>query len=304
MKERLPVIVLTGFLGSGKTTRLRHWLQTPALQSAVLIINELGEVGVDQQTLRGMTEQTRLLANQCVCCTGLAGLEDVLEELKWRILNKTQAAPPCLIIETTGIADPAPILYSLKNTLAHDYELRACICCLAADTAAVILASDPIARQQLDAASQILITKADIAPAEAACLMQSLQTRYPHCPITLDQLDPHTLRSWTRSAAPPRQPLSEAPTADTQTKPPAHHAHYQSWFEPIGAGLSRSALIIAMHRLLEQNGYTHTRLKGFVQLDDQRFYRVEHAPASRRIDLEHVEQAQGPTGVTLIRALN
>ena len=103
--NRIPVYLLTGYLGSGKTSLLKAWLGQDAFKDAALVINELGEVGLDNQLLRGATESAALVASACVCCTGLPGLAEALEDLFWARLERRMPRFPNLVIETTGLAE-------------------------------------------------------------------------------------------------------------------------------------------------------------------------------------------------------
>ena len=113
LDKRIPVYLLTGYLGSGKTSLLKAWLGQDAFKDAALVINELGEVGLDNQLLSGATESAALVASACVCCTGLPGLAEALEDLFWARLERRMPRFPNLVIETTGLAEPGPVAEAL-----------------------------------------------------------------------------------------------------------------------------------------------------------------------------------------------
>ena len=123
--ELTPIIVLTGFLGSGKTTLLNRLLKHPALGDAAVLINEFGEVGIDHQLVEAVDESTVLLSSGCLCCT----IRDDLKQAILEVHDKRSRGlvPPYrrMIVETTGLADPAPILATLMNdvSLRHHYRL-------------------------------------------------------------------------------------------------------------------------------------------------------------------------------------
>ena len=123
--ELTPIIVLTGFLGSGKTTLLNRLLKHPALGDAAVLINEFGEVGIDHQLVEAVDESTVLLSSGCLCCT----IRDDLKQAILEVHDKRARGlvPPYrrMIVETTGLADPAPILATLMNdvSLRHHYRL-------------------------------------------------------------------------------------------------------------------------------------------------------------------------------------
>src|ERR1044071_6595335 len=108
--SRLPVTVLTGFLGSGKTTMLSRLLRDPGFTRTAVIINEFGEVGLDHELLEQSQEELVLLSNGCICCTVRGDLVSTLMGIDAR---RGEVEIDRVVIETTGLADPAPILHSL-----------------------------------------------------------------------------------------------------------------------------------------------------------------------------------------------
>lgn len=164
MIDRIPVYLLTGFLGSGKTTLLKRWLQQPLLCNAALIVNEIGAVGLDHATLGYASEASALLADACVCCTGLPGLHEALENLFWARLHRSMPRFNAVVIETTGLADPSALIGSLKTQpfVSERYELAGVVTTLGAPTAQETLAEFAEARAQLDAAGAIVVTKTDL----------------------------------------------------------------------------------------------------------------------------------------------
>ena len=124
-----PVIVVTGFLGSGKTTLLNHMLRHPSLADAAVLVNEFGAVGLDHFLVEAMDENTVLLESGCLCCTIRGDLKDSIIDLNSR--RARGEIPPYrrLIVETTGLADPAPILFTLSadTVLKHHYRLGSVI---------------------------------------------------------------------------------------------------------------------------------------------------------------------------------
>ncbi|MES2052627.1 MAG: GTP-binding protein, partial [Pseudomonadota bacterium] len=113
MTKAIPVTVLTGFLGSGKTTVLAQLLKNPKLEKTAIIVNEFGEVGLDHDLLERSDEDLILLANGCVCCTVRGDLIEAFQKLEAQRLANTGRAFDRVIIETTGLADPAPILHTM-----------------------------------------------------------------------------------------------------------------------------------------------------------------------------------------------
>ena len=121
----IPVALITGYLGSGKTTLISRLLSHPAMGETAVIVNELGEVGIDHHLLRRVDERTVLLSSGCLCCTLRGDLADELRDLLDR--RQTGEIPPFrrVVVETTGLADPTPIVNTLLSEpmLRHQYAL-------------------------------------------------------------------------------------------------------------------------------------------------------------------------------------
>ena len=165
MAERLPVVLVTGFLGSGKTTLLSRLLHQPELGETAVIVNELGEVGIDHHLLRQVDERTVLLGNGCLCCT-LRG--DLADELRDLLSRRTRGEiPPFrqVVIETTGLADPAPVLNTLlaEPVVMHHFEPGAVIATVDALNGSRQLDSEPETLKQVLVADRLVVTKADVA---------------------------------------------------------------------------------------------------------------------------------------------
>ena len=126
---KTPVVLVTGFLGSGKTTLISELLARPELGETAVIVNELGEVGIDHHLLRRVDERTVLLASGCVCCALRGDLADELRDL----LDRRDAGEiprfRRVVVETTGVADPTPIVNTLLSDplVPHHYTLDAVV---------------------------------------------------------------------------------------------------------------------------------------------------------------------------------
>ena len=165
---RLPVTLLTGFLGSGKTTLLARLVRHPAMAGAAVVINELGEIGIDHDLLTVSSENIALLANGCICCSVRTDLQATLRDLFAR--RKVGELPDFdrVIIETTGLADPAPVVQTLASDtlLAAQFRLDGLVTLVDAVNAATQLASYAEPARQIALADRVLITKSDIATPE------------------------------------------------------------------------------------------------------------------------------------------
>jgi G3E family GTPase len=155
----VPVTILTGFLGSGKTTVLNHLLRQPALADTVVIVNEFGAVGLDHLLIEQAIEDAVLLKNGCICCTVRGDIADTLDEI-----------PPFrrIAIETTGLADPAPVAHALLAEPGARYACRldGIVTTVDALHGPMQLERQSEARRQVAMADRILLTKTDLASPE------------------------------------------------------------------------------------------------------------------------------------------
>jgi len=177
--DRIPVILLTGFLGSGKTTVLQHLLQTEAFADTALVINELGDVAVDQELVRGASETMRLLENGCICCGRSNDLAATLGELFWDRLHRRVPRFARVVIESTGLADPGPVLDTLAADplVAERFAWQGVVCTVDATEAARTLDKRPESARQVAMADVLLVTKRDRAePSRIAELQRTLRT--------------------------------------------------------------------------------------------------------------------------------
>jgi len=187
MDKRIPVTLLTGFLGSGKTTLLNQLLHHPHMKDTAVIINEIGEAGLDQifanthlaKNLESehIADNTVLLDSGCLCCSLKNELADTMRDLYFK--RDLQAVPKFnrLVIETTGMADPGPILANLMNepVIESVYQLDAVIVTIDATYGTTQLDEEIEALKQVAVADVLLITKSDIATqAQVATLQEKL----------------------------------------------------------------------------------------------------------------------------------
>jgi G3E family GTPase len=185
--EAIPVTVLTGFLGSGKTTILAHLLKNPLLKKTAIIINEFGEVGLDHELLESASEDLVLLANGCVCCTVRGDLITAFEKLNAQRASDPGFAIDRVLIETTGLADPAPILHTILSepTVTAHYRLEQVIATVDAVNGMSTLDQHQEAVKQAAVADRLLLTKVDlVSPERMSALRTRLSALNPAAPVT------------------------------------------------------------------------------------------------------------------------
>jgi G3E family GTPase len=167
---RLPVTVVTGFLGAGKTTLVKHFLQTPEGHGTAVLVNEFGQEGIDDVLLRDSTDKTTLLGNGCLCCNFRSDLQNALHRMV--VDRERGVVPPFgrVLIETSGLADPSPILttFATDRALGAEFFVEAVITVIAAGDGRKTTAKYAEARRQIMLADRIVISKSDIADEDAA----------------------------------------------------------------------------------------------------------------------------------------
>jgi G3E family GTPase len=183
---KCPVTIVTGFLGSGKTTLLARLLAEPSMGNVAVLVNEFGKVGLDHHLLRQINERTILLGNGCACCTIRDDLVKTLLDLFAMDERRDIPRLERVIIETSGLADPAPILYTIlaDPVLQHHFWIDRIITTVDAINGHFHLDRHPESLKQVAIADNIIVTKTDIASGqEVDDLMARLHTLNPSAHI-------------------------------------------------------------------------------------------------------------------------
>ncbi|ODS58432.1 MAG: ATP-binding protein [Agrobacterium sp. SCN 61-19] len=186
-QSRIPVSILTGFLGAGKSTLLNRLLKDPAMRDAAVIINEFGEVGIDHLLVETSNDAVVELADGCLCCTVRGELVDTLAELIDGMQTGKVKPLSRVVIETTGLADPAPVMQSVMGhpSIAQHFDLDGVVTVVDAVNGLSTIDAYPEAYKQVAVADRLILTKKTLADeAAVSAITQRLRMLNPRAPIT------------------------------------------------------------------------------------------------------------------------
>lgn len=293
MDKRIPVTLLTGFLGSGKTTLLNKLLHHPSMKDTAIIINELGDAGLDQvfansnlaQNIENehIADNTVLLSSGCLCCTLKNELADTMRDLFFK--RALQAIPEFkrLVIETTGMADPGPILANLMNepVIESTYHLDAVVVTIDSVYGLQQISDNAEALKQAAVADVLVLTKTDLASDEQiSALKEKLITINPGATqhkVLYGELDPAFVidvglfdiatkqpepQRWLRAPYKPKQPKGTLPQS-------VHDDEIVSFTVTMPSPLKWSQLKPHLLKFCQNYGKNLLRLKGIIYADDQ-----------------------------------
>ncbi len=299
--RRLPVSVLTGFLGSGKTTVLNHLIQQPALSRTLVLINEFGEIGLDHDLVTYSKDDVVIeMSSGCLCCTIRGDLAKTLREAPGRFARRGELWFDRVVIETTGLADPPPILHTLMNEpdVAWRYRLDGVI-----STVDAVNGGDTLDRQiesvkQAAMADRLLITKADLVdPDTLRRLQDRLRALNPAAPQIIAEkgsadpallfdaglYDPKTkslnVQNWLKAEAYAESHEHEHGTAGhghthqhdhthQHNDVNRHDAHIKAFCLTIDEPIHGDALDLWLEALLLLRGADFLRTKGIINVVD------------------------------------
>ncbi len=258
-----PVTVLTGFLGSGKTTLLRHVLADPVLAGTAVIVNEFGEVGLDHDLIESADEDLVALSTGCLCCAVRGDLTRTIADLLER-RAAGEIAFERFVVETSGLADPAPIVQALAldNDLRGKVELARILVTLDAVNGPDVLAQYREAQKQAAFADAIVLTKADLAPeGDAQKSAHALNPQAEFLTADYGKLDPRALLPAADPAGALARWLDLAGEGEAEHTPGINSVSLVR-NEPVPA----IALTLFLEALAEVCGPDLLRIKGLVQI--------------------------------------
>ena len=276
-----PVNVITGFLGSGKTTLLQRLLASPKLANTAVLINEFGEVSLDHLMLDMVDQETVILESGCVCCTIRGDLADAIRELHSKRERGLIPAFDRLAIETTGLADPAPIVSTLlaEPVISHHFRLGNIITTIDAINAELHLRNNEESVKQAAIADRLVLTKGDLADAKTVALAkEALAKLNPSAPVIDAQeepFDPDVLM-----ASDVYDPEAKMAEVARWLAPQQHHGHaherqshhsddIETFSLIVDEPVDWTAFGIWLTMLLHRHGEQVLRVKGILNVEGQ-----------------------------------
>jgi G3E family GTPase len=258
--RRTSIHLLTGFLGSGKTSLLQHYLRTPSGADTAVLINEFGEIGLDHRLVAAGTAGVQLVEGGCLCCavSGVLG-----ESLRLLLAERKRTDRPFsdLVIETAGLAYPEPILNTIRSDYALNEYLRigTVVTVVDAVTAEQSFARHPEAVRQATVADRIVVTKADLVPPnQVTRVIQHVRSLNPFADIVVAG----TLE-FRRSAL--FDAASERRETCSSEEVPTHRSTYRTFALAIEQPLDWARFSLWLAALLNRHGRSLLRFKAILE---------------------------------------
>ena len=283
--------LLTGFLGAGKTTLLNTLLWQKAFEDAAVFINEFGDVGVDHLLVEKIDEEVLLLDSGCICCSMRGDLPKALRDLFNRAQRKQIPVPKRVIIETTGIADPAPVIYTLLSDhfTAERFRLDGVVTVIAATHGVDQIESNVEALKQVVMADRMVISKCDLADAQqleqlairlaslnptAAQLQSSKGSIAAADIVDIGLYDPASktpdVAAWLAEARVGEQAsLRRLSYGKHAPRAPVHNSEVESFVITFDAPLAWGGVSTTLDTLLQGHGEQILRIKGLVNIQGE-----------------------------------
>jgi G3E family GTPase len=263
----IPVAIVTGFLGSGKTTLISRILRDPAFARTAVIVNEFGEIGLDHELIAGSDETLLALTTGCLCCAVRSDLVTTLLNLQRR-REAGEIAYDRVLIETSGLADPAPILHALMTDrdIAQQHAIDGIVTVIDALHGVATLDRHPEARRQAALADNLLLSKTDLA-SPSLTLRDRLAALNPGAQQHLARdIAPSGLFTGTSAAT------RFATLPDQPGRSPFTRAHHTGGIEAFALRRDRAipalALTLLLEALAEHCGARLLRVKGLVHIEE------------------------------------
>ncbi|WMJ09869.1 GTP-binding protein [Nitrosomonas sp. sh817] len=299
---RIPVILLTGFLGSGKTTLLNQLVRQSFFSKTLVIINEFGEISLDHLLVTQSTETVVMeMGNGCVCCSIRGDLAKVLKDATWRFARNGTRSFDRVVIETTGLADPAPVLHTLMTSqhIASRYRLDAIVTAVDSVNAMETLDRHTEAVKQIAVADRIILTKSDLVDEQTLSAVQQrvhalnpsamqlpavngladLQPVFNNTVFSIDQKTPDVMKwlnaeSYESKPANRYQPVSPGDNPSLRTHPPVtaqsgvnrHDDHVQAFCFTFEDPIEPALFDDWLNLLMAIKGPDILRIKGILNM--------------------------------------
>ncbi len=282
--NRVPVSVITGFLGSGKTTLLKRLVRHPGMADTALIVNEFGEIGIDHELVDSSFENTVVMDSGCICCSIRGDLVDTIGDLFANVAQGRLPPFSRIVIETTGLADPVPIVHAITGeaVIADRCRLDSVVTTVDAQNGIRQLGAHEEAERQVALADVAVITKTDLVSPDAvqdlARRLDRLNPGLPAHTAAHGDIDPDLLFEGSARAV----ERIGAALADGHHEHDEHHVHAHSHDPDVNrhggvrahtiqaaAPLSWERLRLWLETVFSLRGAEILRLKGIVEIEDQ-----------------------------------